>query len=147
MKQGCPLSLDMFNLLMTDMEEKMRMGRSEIGGGKNLYVSVCGWCGLVAKKEKGMRSMIERLGRYLDGKGLELNTEKSKVRFRKERGREKVKWRWKKKVIEEVKRYTYLGYTMQRNRGQEVHIRERVKKGAAVMGQVWGIRKRKFKDD
>lgn len=48
----------------------------------------------------------------------------------------KVKWKWKGKVIEEVKRYTYLGYTIQRNGGQEAHVRERVKKGAVVIGQM-----------
>lgn len=76
-----------------------------------------------------MRSMIERLGSYLNGKGLELNAKKSKMmKFRKGGSRqEKVKWRWKGKVIEEVRRCMYLGYTMQKNRGQEEHIRERVK--------------------
>ncbi|KMQ84454.1 hypothetical protein RF55_17722 [Lasius niger] len=31
--------------------------------------------------------------------------------------------------------------------GQEAHIRERLKKGATVMSQVWGIGKRKFKKE
>lgn len=48
-----------------------------------------------------MRSMIERLERYLERKGLELNIHKSKImRFRKGGGREKkVKWRWRGKAI------------------------------------------------
>lgn len=33
---------------------------------------------LLAKDEKGMRSMIGRLEEYLEGKGLELNTNKSR---------------------------------------------------------------------
>ena len=91
-----------------------------------------------------MRSMIERLEGYLERKGLELNVGKSKImRFRKEGGRERiVNWRWKGKVIEEVKEFTYLGYTIQKNGGQDAHIRERLRKGAAVMSQVWGIGKR-----
>lgn len=74
----------------------------------------------------------------MERKGLELNVEKSKMmRFRKRSGREKkVKWRWKRKVIEEIKKFTYLGYTMQRNGGREARIREILRKGAAVMGQV-----------
>ena len=33
------------------------------------------------------------------------------------------------------------------NGGQDEHVKERVRKGAAVMGQVWGIEKKKFGKD
>ncbi|KMQ82982.1 hypothetical protein RF55_21271, partial [Lasius niger] len=58
--------------------------------------------------------MIGKLEGYLDGKGLELNTGKSKVmRCRKGGGRwKKTCWRWKGKVIEEVKEFRYLEYTV-----------------------------------
>jgi len=61
---------------------------------------------LLAEEEGEMRSMLERLERYLDRKGLELNAEKSKVlRFREGGGRlGKVSWRWKGKKLEEVKK-------------------------------------------
>lgn len=38
-------------------------------------------------------------------------------------------WRWKGKEVGEVKKFKYLGYTLMR-------------KGAAVMGQLWGLGKR-----
>lgn len=38
---------------------------------------------------------------------------------------------------------TYLGYKFKRSGGQG-HVRERVKKAMGVMGQVWGIGKRRF---
>lgn len=46
--------------------------------------------------------MIERLERYLERKGLELNVGKTRiVRFRKRGGRlGKVDWRWKGKKIQ-----------------------------------------------
>jgi len=45
---------------------------------------------LMADKEEEMRSMIERLEKYLEGKGLELNIGKTKIiRFRKGGGRRK----------------------------------------------------------
>ncbi|EFN81241.1 hypothetical protein EAI_09373, partial [Harpegnathos saltator] len=44
----------------------------------------------------------------------------------------------KGKRIEEVKEYKYLGYVMRRNGGQEAQVRDRVRKGARIMGQVWG---------
>jgi len=76
---------------------------------------------LLAEGEEEMRSMIERLESYLDKKRLELNAEKTKImKFRKGGGRMgKRDWRWKGKKVEEVKEFNYLGYTMQRNGGQE----------------------------
>lgn len=38
------------------------------------------------------------------------------MRFRKGESRSKV--RWKNKMIEKVKKFKYLGYTLQRNGGQ-----------------------------
>jgi len=79
----------------------------------------------------------------------ELNTEKTNIiKFRRGGGREKKKeWRWKGRKIEEVKEIKYLGYVLQKNGGQEAQIRERAKKAAAIMGQVWGIGKRRFGRD
>jgi len=36
---------------------------------------------------------------------------------------------------------------LQRNGGQEAHIRERIKRTAAVMGEIWGRGRRKFGKD
>ncbi|EZA58505.1 hypothetical protein X777_14664 [Ooceraea biroi] len=93
--------------------------------------------------------MIERLERYLERKNLELNVSKTKIlRFKKGRGRlNKRKWRWKRNEIEEIKEFKYLGYTIQRNGGQEAHVRERVRRAAAIMEQIWGIGKRRFGKD
>lgn len=38
--------------------------------------------------------------------------------------------------MEEVKEFSYLGYKLQRNEGQEGQIKERIRKAAVVMGQV-----------
>jgi len=96
-----------------------------------------------------MRSVIERLERYLGKKRVELNTEKSKImRFRRGGGREKKRdWRWMGKRIEEAKEVKYLGYVLQRNGGQEAQVRDRGTKAAAIMGQIWGIGKRRFGRD
>lgn len=82
-------------------------------------------------------------------KNLELNAEKTKLmRFRKGAEREgKREWRWKGKRIEEVKKYKYLGCVMQKNGKQEAHFRERTKRAAIVMRQVWEIGKRRFEMD
>lgn len=104
---------------------------------------------LLAEDEGSMRSMLGRLEGYLDKKRLEVNAEKTKViRFRKGRGRiSKARWFWKKKELEEVRKYKYLGYRLHRNGGQKVQGRDSVEKAAAVMGQIWGTGKRKFERD
>jgi len=44
------------------------------------------------------------------------------MRFRKRRGKSnKVDWKWKGKMIKEVKKLQYLGYTLQRNGG---HVKD-----------------------
>lgn len=89
-RQGCPLSLILFNILMADIEEQM--GRVKWGvklGEERIYTLAYADMVLLAENEEEMRSMIERLEVYLDRKRLELNTEKTKiVRFRKGGGRE-----------------------------------------------------------
>jgi len=151
-RQGCPLSPLLFNLLLADLEEEMgkiKWGGIKIGERRVYTLSYADDMVLLAENEGEMRSMLERLERYLDRKGLELNAGKTKVlRFREGGGRlGKVKWRWKGKKLEEVKEYKYLGYTVQRNGRQDSHIRERVAKAMAVMGGVWGIGKRRFGKD
>jgi len=51
------------------------------------------------------------------------------------------------KTIEEVKEFKYLGYVLQKNGGQEAHIKDRVRRAAAGMGQIWGLEKRRFGGD
>lgn len=124
-RQGCPLSPLLFNIVMADLEEelgKIRWGGVELEGRKWYSLVYADDVVLMAEDEDGMRSMLERLEGYLEGKKLELNTEKTKIlRFRKGGGRlGKRKWRWKGKVIEEVKEYKYLGYVFQRNGGRKV---------------------------
>lgn len=38
--------------------------------------------------------------------------------------------------MEEVDRFKYLGYIFQRNGEQEAQVRDRIKNGAVLMGQV-----------
>lgn len=70
------------------------------------------------------------------------------MRCRRGGGRwKKMKLHWKEKELEEVKEFKYLGYIVKINGGQEAHIRDRVRKGAMLLGQVWGIDKRRFGKD
>lgn len=48
--------------------------------------------------------------------------------------------------MEEFKQYKYLGYVLQRNGKQDGQVKDRAKRGAAIMGQIWGKGKRIFKE-
>jgi len=71
-----------------------------------------------------MKGMLKTSEKYVDQKGLEVNVDKPKVmRCRRGGGRQrKIVWKWKRKEIEEVKKYKYLGYVMMANGGQKEHI-------------------------
>ena len=75
---------------------------------------------VLAEDEEGMKGLMAKLERYVDGKGLEVSVGKTKVmRCRKGGGRWKsVTWRWKGKEVEEVSSFRYLGYTVMGNGGQ-----------------------------
>ncbi|XP_025993782.2 uncharacterized protein LOC113004505 [Solenopsis invicta] len=151
-RQGCPLSPMLFNLVLADLEEEMgkvRWGGVVLGEERIYSLSYADDIVLLAEEEGEMRSMIERLECYMDRKGLEVNAGKTKVmRFRKGGGRwKRVRWKWKGRGLEEVKEFDYLGYRFQTNGGQEAHLRERIRKAASAMGQVWGIGKRRFGKD
>jgi len=140
-RQGCPLSPILFNLLVADLEEelgKVKWGGVKLGEGKIYSLAYADDIALLAEDEGGMKCMMCRLEEYVEGKGLILNAGKSKImRFRRGGGRmSKVNWWWKGKKIEEVKEYKYLGYVLQRNGGQEEQVKDRVGKAAAVMGQI-----------
>lgn len=47
-----------------------------------------------------------------------------------------------KKEIEEVKKFKNLGYIFSANGSQKEHIKKRVRKGAVVMREMWGKKKR-----
>ena len=151
-RQGCPLSPSLFAIYIAEIDEKLaaaQMGGVVVGREKIWTLTYADDMAMVARTEGEMKEMLKTLEKYLKNLKLQLNVEKSKmVVFSKGRGKEKENdWRWKAEKIEQVKEFTYLGYTFQKNNGPEKHIRERCKKGIMVMRQVWGIGKRMFEND
>lgn len=56
------------------------------------------------------------------------------MRFRRGGRGKKVRWRWVGREVKEVREYKYLGYIFQSNEGQERKVRNRVRRGMAMMG-------------
>lgn len=70
------------------------------------------------------------------------------MRFRKGgRRKRKWSWRWKGRVLKEMKEFKYLGYVFRANGDQEAQVKDRVKRAAMVLGQGWSIGKRLFSRD
>lgn len=86
MRQGCPLSPFLFNVLIGDIEEAL--GRDKVGGvrigGEKLKVLGYADDLVLLTEEEGMRWLLKRLEKYCEEKGLEVNTRKTKIiRFRR----------------------------------------------------------------
>jgi len=79
-RQGCPLHPILLNILIADLEEemgKMKWGEVRLGE-ERIYEQAYG-NDVVAEEEDEMRSIMERLERYVERKRLELNTVKIKI--------------------------------------------------------------------
>lgn len=81
-KQGCPLSPGLFNLLIADVKEHIKRGGW--GGvklmGERIYtLAYADNLVLLLEKEEGMRSIMARLKENLRAKGLTVNVGKSKI--------------------------------------------------------------------
>ncbi|XP_077278957.1 uncharacterized protein LOC143906639 [Temnothorax americanus] len=152
LRQGCPLSPNLFNLYIMNLEEGMEKGQAGclvIGKEKFWTLSYADDIVLMATRKEELKKMMRRLKRYLEGKGLSLSPEKSKIMaFEKARGkRKKREWKWGGEDIEEVKEIKYLGYILQKNGGAENHIKDRMKKATIAMKRTWSIGERIFKED
>lgn len=85
-RQGCPLSLLLFSVLTANLEEMGRANWKGVRLGKRRVYTLAYADDiiLIAEKEDEMRSMVDRMKRYLEKKRLELNAKKLKImRFRK----------------------------------------------------------------
>ena len=83
----------LFTLLIADMDEELEKGvwgGVKLGGRKIYTLVYADNVAVLGEDEEGMRGMIAKLERYMDGKGLQVNVDKTKI-MRCRRG-----GRWKK---------------------------------------------------
>lgn len=109
-RQGCPINLMLFNILIADLEEEMRKkrwGGIKMGTEKISTLAYADDLVLLSEDEEEMTGLISGLEKYLDRKNLTLKVNKTKaMRFiaEKRHGRPGGK----EKKLEEVKEFKYL---------------------------------------
>lgn len=92
-RQGCPLSPTLFNIAVADLDEdmaKVQGSGTRLGKRRLRTLSYADDVALIAEDEEVMRQMLKRFRNWVNRKGLELNTNKTKIMiFRKAGGRRK----------------------------------------------------------
>jgi len=92
-RQGCPLSPLLFNIVIADLEDDLARGRwggIKLGEGKIYSMAYADDMVLMAEEKDEMKAMLVRMERYIDKKKLEVNVMKTKIMiFRKGGGRRK----------------------------------------------------------
>lgn len=97
-----------------------------------------------------MNQMLRVLKTYLNEIEMELSVKKSKMMvFGEPRGRKKknsMHWWWGNEEIEEVKEFSYLGYTFSKDNSPKAHIEKKIRKAKAVLGRLWSLGERNCKN-
>lgn len=151
-RQGCPLSSELYNIAVSDLEKHMREGQrggARLGNSRIWTIAYADDTALIAEDEESMRYMINRYVKYIKKKGLIINVDKTKMMcFRKAGGRrKKIEFKIGGKEIETVKKFNYLGYELKENNNEDAHMKYINGKVNSCMGKLWNFGERRFKDD
>ena len=119
-RQGCPLSPNLFSLFVSDLMDRMR---DKTGGVSLNRLSVHGLMFaddvvLVAETQEKLQAMLDELSMYCSDWKLEVNTENTKivVAFGSS-NRQLLQFLYRGKTIEITDHFRYLGFTLSHNRG------------------------------
>lgn len=150
-RQGCVMSPTLFNLYIADLDrelEKRGIGGVAIGKVRIWSLAYADDMVLLAKNKVALEDMMDTLKRFLKDRKLEICVEKTKIGIFNSKGRgEREVLKWKKKKLEEVRSFKYLGFVFNRNGNYNGHIKELNRKGRRAAKKVWGLGERICKDD
>jgi len=150
-RQGCVMSPLLFNIYMAELEERLRrrgIGGVSLGNSRVWNLAYADDLVLLAKNREAITDMMATLKIFLKDRGMELNTEKSKMLvFNRKKREKKEKWVWNRKEIEEVQEYKYLGFVLNKNGNHRDQIKELARKGRIAAKKVWGLGERICRND
>jgi len=108
----------LFNLYIADIDnelEKRRIGRVRLDRDRIWSLAHVDNLVLIAYNRESLQDMMSTLTKFLEGKKLELCTEKTKIMRSGGRGRKrKEKWKWRNKELNEMQEFKYLDFNLDR---------------------------------
>jgi len=147
-RQGCVMSPILFNVYMADLDNRLRerdIGGVGISGHRVWSLAYADDIALVANNREAMVDMMQTFKRFLREKKLELCVEKTKVL--KNNKKKKEIWKWGTERIEEVRKFKYLGFVLNRYGNYKDHIKELGGKERRAARMIWGLGERLCKND
>lgn len=116
--QGCVMSPLLFNLYIADLDKEMKnrnIGGVQIGNQRIWSLAYADDIVLLANNREAIQDMMSRFKRFLAKRKLKLCTKKTKLLVSGRKGKEKKEvWKWGKEGIEEVQKFKYLGFMLDR---------------------------------
>nr|XP_006824734.1 PREDICTED: RNA-directed DNA polymerase from mobile element jockey-like [Saccoglossus kowalevskii] len=117
-KQGCPLSPTLFNVLINDLSEDLNLNTDHMPKLNNKAISNLMYADDIALKSKsGLQANINSLQQYTEKWGLTVNTEKTKTMTFTKNGHksENTFFPYNKTTLQKTNQFTYLGININSN--------------------------------
>lgn len=146
-RQGCPLSPILFNLMLDDIDEvweRGKVGGSWIGATHIQCLKFADDVALVAENPEDLQRMLRALEKYADRNRLVVSEAKTKIMVFRNGGKrlEQEAWKYKGHSIEVVSEFKYLGYWFSTKGIAARHLREMTGKAQQAANAAWGVMKR-----
>lgn len=146
-RQGCPLSPILFDMVIDDIDEAIRrkgLGGVTLAGKKVQILKFADDMVLVAKTVGDVQEMLNEVQKFLGKANLEINVDKSKIMICRKAGRraKNESWVLLGKELEVVKEYKYLGVWFNSANNFNTHMSKMKEKARKASNMVWGVIKR-----
>ena len=114
-KQGCILSPLLFNIFISDLQDKLDLENNEpVEIAPNILCSCMIWADdllMLSRSEEGLQTMLDNLHTFSESNGLSANIDKTKVMIFNKSGRHIHRsFHWGALKVETTREYKYLGF-------------------------------------